>query len=240
MDDSLFTLDIDGRTVPLRVRRNARARRLILRLDDETGGAVVTIPKRTAIQDAISMAKRQSAWIAAQIKRTPERVAFEVGARVPFRGEEMSVCHDPFGLGISAENGEIRVSGRAEHLSRRLTDWLKTQAKTRIEDEAQKLAQILDFNYGSPSRPLRVRRVTVRDTRSRWGSCTIDGKLNFSWRLIFAPDYVLQYVVAHEVAHLMHRDHSPQFWAITDELAENMKEAKAWLNTFGRSVHRYG
>ncbi|MBL4691914.1 MAG: M48 family metallopeptidase, partial [Magnetovibrio sp.] len=87
---------------------------------------------------------------------------------------------------------------------------------------------------------LDVGRITVRDTRSRWGSCTVSGQLNFSWRLVLAPDFVLDYVVAHEVAHLMHKNHGKAFWDLTKRLTERTDEAKAWLNAHGRNLHRYG
>lgn len=239
MPDSHYTLDIDGRAVPLRVRRNTRARRLILRLDDDSGGAVVTIPPGTRIQDGVEMARRQSAWLAAQLKRRPEPVAFADGAVLPYLGCEHIVRHAPAGRGVRRENGEIQVAGRPEHIRRRLMDWLKAQAKAEIGPRAHAKAQMLtDLDLPGPAQ--RLGRITVRDTRSRWGSCAADGGLNFSWRLILAPEHVLDYVVAHEVAHLVHRDHSPRFWSLAARLTPEMEAAKAWLNAHGRDLHRYG
>lgn len=252
MADSHHTIDIDGRAVPLRVRRNARARNLILRLDEDTGGAVVTIPKRTPVRDALDMAQRRAGWIAAQLKRVPEPAPFVAGARIPYLGVEHMVRHDPGGRGITrlvdAPGDEIVVSGREEHLARRLADWLKAQAKAeltaRAHDKVARLSDLLGPDLlgqeKHPRKPLGVGRITVRDTRSRWGSCAVDGNLNFSWRLIMAPEHVLDYVVAHEVAHLAHRDHGPAFWALADGLTERMNEAKAWLHAHGRTLHRYG
>jgi hypothetical protein len=287
----------------LRVRRNARARNLILRLDDHTGGAVVTIPARTPIREAIHMAERKAGWIAAQLKRRPAPVPFVDGAQILFQGVEHTVCHRAGRRGIVCENGEIIVSGREEHLARRLKDWLKAQAKAEIAALVVKKSQRLEGappqnetagsgdgwsdgssdrisaspfapqpgphpssaphpstagggwgglalaalfagGPGTTSRPSRKRlrpgRITVRDTRSRWGSCAADGQLNFSWRLILAPPYVLDYVVAHELAHLVHRDHSPAFWALADHLTDHLSAAKAWLNAHGKTLHRYG
>jgi hypothetical protein len=233
--DSLLTLDIDGCAVPLRVRRNARARNLILRLDEQTGGAVVTIPKRTSIQEAYDMALRKSDWIAVQLKRRPAQVAFAAGAVLPYLGADHTVLHHPKGRGIARAQGEIWVSGREEHLPRRLLDWLKAQAKAEITPRAHAKAESLKVLT-----PRRVGRITVRDTRSRWGSCAADGQLNFSWRLILTPEFVLDYVVAHEVAHLVHRNHSADFWALTDSLTSQMDAARAWLNAHGRGLHRFG
>lgn len=241
MSDSHHTIEIDGRAVPLRVRRNARARQLILRMDDDTGGAVVTIPKRTAVRDGVDMARRKAGWIAAQLKRLPEQVPFACGADIPFLGVEHTVRHDAGARGIQRADGEIVVSGREEHLARRLTDWFKAQAKTEISARAH--AKAIGLNDGQDVRVghgLRVGRISVRDTRSRWGSCAHDGQLNFSWRLVMAPEFVLDYVVAHEVAHLAHRNHGPAFWAVAESLTERMSEAKAWLNAHGRGLHRFG
>lgn len=233
--DSLLTLDIDGCAVPLRVRRNARARNLILRLDEQTGGAVVTIPKRTSIREAYDMALRKSDWIAVQLKRRPAQVAFAAGAVLPYLGENHTVFHNPKGRGIARMQGEIWVSGREEHLPRRLLDWLKAQAKAEITPRAHAKAENLKMLTHR-----RVGRITVRDTRSRWGSCAADGQLNFSWRLILTPEFVLDYVVAHEIAHLVHRNHSSDFWALTNTLTTRMDEARAWLNAHGRGLHRFG
>lgn len=234
MVDSHHTIDVDGRAIPLRVRRNARARQLILRLDEDTGGAVVTIPKRTSIREGVDMAQRKAAWIAAQLMRVPAPVPFADRATIPYLGTEHTVRHSPGARGICRADGEIVVSGREEYLSRRLTDWLKAQAKAEITARAHAKAPLI------AGKSLRVGRITVRDTRSRWGSCAVDGQLNFSWRLVLAPEFVLDYVVAHEVAHLAHRDHGPAFWALTDTLTARMREAKAWLNAHGKTLHRYG
>lgn len=235
MADSQHMLDIDGRAVPLRVRRHARARRLILRIDDDGLGAVVTIPKRAAVRDGVDMAKRKIAWIATQLSRQAQRVAFAPGAEVPYLGEMHTVRHDPNGRGISCAAGEIVVTGQAEHLPRRLGDWFKARAREEFSARAHKKALSLGRKVG---------RITVRDTKSRWGSCTANGGLNFSWRLVLAPEFVLDYVVAHEVAHLVHRNHGDAFWALTETLCDGvggrMNEAKAWLNAHGRDLHTYG
>lgn len=231
MADSHHTLDLYGSEIPLRVRRHARARRLILRIDEDTGGAMVTIPIRTPIRDGIEMARSKSAWIAAQLKRRVEPIAFVPGTEVPFMGEHHTVHHKPDGRGVVRDGVDIFVAGRPEHLARRLADWLKAQARAEITTRAHEKARHIDRH---------ISRITVRDTRSRWGSCGVDGQLNFSWRLVLAPAFVLDYVVAHEVAHLAHHNHGEDFWALTESLTERMTEAKAWLSAHGRDLHRYG
>lgn len=230
MADSHHTLDLYGQAIPLRVRRHARARQLILRIDEATGGAMVTIPTRTPIRDGIALARRKSAWIEAQLKRRVEPLAFAPGVELPFLGEPHMVRHNPGGRGVVREDLDILVSGRPEHFARRLADWLKAQARTEMTTRAHAKAEQIDQ---------RITRITVRDTRSRWGSCG-QGQLNFSWRLVLAPAFVLDYVVAHEVAHLTHHNHGADFWTLTDSLTERMDEAKAWLSAHGRDLHRYG
>lgn len=224
-------IDIDGQPVAVRVRRHAKARRLILRIDEDTGGAIVTIPKRTAMRDGVDMAKRKSGWIAAQLKRRGQPVAFAPGAEIPLLGETLIALHEPSKRTTRKDGQSLYVAGRLEHFPRRLTDWLKAQARQEFTVRAQDKAQSLDETVG---------RITVRDTRSRWGSCTASGQLNFSWRLVLAPEFVLDYVVAHEVAHLVHKNHGATFWALTRQLTPRTDEAKAWLNTHGRNLHRYG
>jgi hypothetical protein len=228
---SEHTLDIDGQAVPLRVRRNVRARRLVLRIDETTGGAVVTIPNRTSVQDGINMARRKAAWISGQLKKRGQPLAFVDGAEVPMMGQTLVVRHEPGRSRTRQCDGEIVVSGGIEYLPRRLTDWLKSQARAELTSRAHEKAARLQ---------VRVAGISVRDTKSRWGSCSARGQLNFSWRLVLAPDYVLDYVVAHEVAHLVHHNHGADFWALTQSLTERMSQAKTWLKSHGRDLHRYG
>jgi len=232
---SQHILDIDGAAVALVVRRHPQARRLILRLDEHGTGAVVTIPSYASFQDGVDMAARKVGWIKRQLVKRPQTVELRDGVEVPYLGAPHLIRHTPTGRGVR-RMGEtpiavIEVSGRTEHLNRRLTDWLKAQARHEISARAHEKARSIDK---------RVTGISIRDTRSRWGSCGSTGTLNFSWRLVLAPEHVLDYVVAHEIAHLVHRDHGAGFWALTDSLTARMDEARSWLNAFGRDLHRYG
>jgi predicted metal-dependent hydrolase len=232
---SLHTLKIDGAAVQVVVRRHAQARRLILRLDEHGSGAVVTIPKHSSFAEGLEMAQRKSDWIKRQMAKAPPSAAFSDGSLVPFLGEPHVVRHVPNGRGVQRIDGEILVSGRAEHLNRRLTDWLKAQARSTISLRAHEKAFQVERH---------ISKIAIRDTRSRWGSCGANGALNFSWRLVLAPEHVLDYVVAHEVAHLVHRNHGAGFWALAETLTDaskgRLEDARAWLNAFGRTLHQYG
>jgi len=232
---SQHTLQIDGEAIALVVRRHPQARRLILRLNDQGTGAVVTIPKYANFQDGVDMAARKVLWIKRQLAKQSGSVTFADGVEVPFLGAPHTVRHLPTGRGVRRVDSEIQIAGRSEHLNRRLTDWLKAQARSEISSRAHAKAATVER---------RINRITIRDTRSRWGSCGTGGTLNFSWRLVLAPEHVLDYVIAHEVAHLVHHNHGEQFWALTDSLIDGpagcMDEARDWLSAFGRDLHRYG
>jgi predicted metal-dependent hydrolase len=224
--------------MPLVIRRHPRARRLTLRLPVGGDGVVVTIPERAAFADGVALARTNSGWIAERMGSRPERVGFCNGAVLPLRGTEHEIRHLPAGAQVraharvSVEDGRILISGPEAELAARLEAWLRRQARGDLEEHVRRLAPQL----GRP-----VGRIGVRDTRSRWGSCSTAGNLSFSWRLILAPSEVLEYVVAHELAHLAERNHGPRFWAVVAELhGDGVDHARAWLRRHGPGLHRYG
>lgn len=230
--DPAAILDIDGRPVPVRLKRNGRARRIILRLDKSGDGVVVTLPKWVAAAEGIAWAEKQTVWIANRLSALPQRTAFADGAVIPFQGEDHVIRHVPGARrGVWLEDGEIRVSGQPEHLERRVRDWLKKEARARLSAEAAKASEALGMKHG---------RISVRDTRSRWGSCAANGNLSFCWRLILAPAYVLDYVVAHEVAHLKEPHHGPSFWETVAVLDPNADAGREWLRKHGEALHFIG
>jgi len=225
-------LDIDGRPVPLRLRRNGRARRILLRLDKQGDGVVVTLPKWVPEVEGIAWAEKQVAWIANRISALPTRTPFSDGAVIPFEGEDHVIRHIPNARrGVWREAGEIRVSGQPEHLARRVRDWLKKEASARLSEQTALASERLGLQHG---------RITVRDTRSRWGSCASNGNLSFCWRLILAPAFVLDYVVAHEVAHLKEPHHGASFWETVAELDSSVDAGRKWLRQHGETLHFIG
>ena len=218
---------------PTRVhwRRSTRARRISLRIEPREGSVIVTLPARTAQAAGRALLMDHAAWVAERLAQLPSAVAFLDGAEVPFEGELVRIRHTPGGRGTRLLAGELLVSGAAEFLARRVTDFLRREARSRLGAMALETAR-----RGG----LRVQRVVVKDTRSRWGSCTADGTLMFSWRLVMAPAHVQAYVVAHEVAHLRHMDHSARFWALVAELTPDRVVATGWLATSGASLMRVG
>lgn len=225
-------LKIDGRLLEVRVRLNPRARRMIVKVNPATGEISVTAPSRRGLSAALDFARGERDWIAGQLAKVPGPVMLCAGAAVPFQGalhEIRAAARGPAPVWV--DDGAIWVRGREAHAPRRILDFLKREARKRLE------AQVLDHAARLGVKPSRI---TVRDTLSRWGSCSSARALSFSWRLIMAPEFVLDYVVAHEVAHLCEMNHSPRFWGHVRSLAPNMEAAQAWLKVNGRDLQRYG
>ncbi len=213
--------------------RNARARRASLRVDPANRRIVLTAPLRMARGTAVGFAETQAGWIAARLERLPARRPFVDGAEIPLFGVPHLLRHRPDLRGtVWREGSEIHVAGRPEHVSRRVKDWLVGELKKELVPKVHAKAA----RAGRP-----VTRISVRDTRSRWGSCGPDGALSFSWRLVFAPPDVLDYLVAHEAAHLVHLNHGPRFWALARDLCDGPIEGpQAWLKRNGETLLQYG
>ena len=226
------TVDHDGRTYPLTLRRNPRARRMILRIDSDDDGAVVTVPRGVAVGEALAFAEAKRDWIARRLDAVPARVPFAEGACVPFEGCSHTIRHEGSGPGgVRRAGDEIRVQGAPARVPALVTAWLRCAARRAI------LAGV-DAACGRLGKP--AGRVVLRDPRTRWGSCAANGNLSFSWRLIMAPAFVLHYVVAHEVAHLAVANHGPDFWRTVGSLCLDAGEARHWLRVHGRGLHRFG
>ena len=229
-------IDCGGRLVAVLVRRQPRAKRIVLRLPQGWDGAVVSVPPGVPLAEGLAFAKSRAAWIARHLARRGDAVPFVHGAVIPFRGEEHMIVHVPGRRGTvwreeAAGVRRLCVAGAEAHLARRLTDWLKRQAQEALMKSCRKYAQAMHARFS---------RLSVRDQKSRWGSCSSKGTLSFSWRVILAPDFVLDYLAAHEVAHLREMNHSPQFWQLVEAHCPHWREAEAWLKEHGARLHRIG
>lgn len=222
-------LKIDGCAVELSVKLNPSARRLIVKVHPVTGEVMVIAPTKRALDRAVEFARGESDWIARQLAQVPSRVVLAPGAHIPLRGADHLIVKGDVGA-VSIEPGIIRVAGRSEHAPRRIVDFLKKQAKRELEQKS--------FTYGAKL-GIKPKRITVRDTASRWGSCSSTRSLSFSWRLILAPSFVLDYVVAHEVAHMKEMNHGTGFWRLVESLIGDVDPAQAWLRQHGSALHRY-
>ncbi|HEY5046982.1 MAG TPA: SprT family zinc-dependent metalloprotease [Rhizomicrobium sp.] len=226
-------LRIEGRAVEVTMRLNPRARRLIVKVHPSTGEVSVVAPSKRALDHALEFARGESEWIARRLSHVPRQVSLDLGARLPYRGDEYLIGRGENGsapVWIDRTAQMIRVSGHREHVPRRTLDFLKREARKALEARALAFANQLGV---SP------KRITVRDTASRWGSCSTTRALSFSWRLILAPSFVLDYVVAHEVAHLRQMNHGARFWDLVRELVGDVEKPQAWLSRNGPILHRY-
>jgi predicted metal-dependent hydrolase len=230
-------LDVDGQMVVLTLKRHVRARRMTLKFNPGKTGFSITLPHNVNEAEARKFAQSQTGWISKQLSKALKTIAFAPGAIIPVRGIEHVIFHDTDKRGTVWTDNNARpvpilwVSGKAPHISRRLTDWLKQEARRTLSHSVKIHAQTMGLAY---------HRVSVRDQNSRWGSCSSNGTLSFSWRLILAPDFVLEYVAAHEVAHLAHMNHGSEFWELVSQALPDMDRAKKWLKTHGARLHRYG
>ena len=225
-------LKIDGRLLEVRLRLNPRARRMIVKVNPATGEVSVTAPSRRGLAHAMDFARGQQDWIRGQLAKALAPVCLGAGAAVPLAGTPHQIRAAAKGPApVWAEDGVIWVRGGEAHASRRLLDFLKKEARKALE------ARVLEH---APRLGAKPSRITVRDTASRWGSCSSGRSLSFSWRLILAPAFVLDYVVAHEVAHLREMNHSQRFWAHVKSLVADIETPQAWLKKNGRELQRYG
>jgi predicted metal-dependent hydrolase len=213
-------------------RRNARARRVSLRIDPSDGAIVVTLPPRASRRAGMALLMGHADWVAGRIAALPAVVSLTDGAEVPIGGIPHRIRHHPERHGGAwLEAGELHVTGQPQFLPRRTLDFLRAEAGRRLSAQVRaKAAQS----------GLTPARITIKDTSSRWGSCAPDGALAFSWRLVMAPEFVQEYVVAHEVAHLRHMNHGPQFWHLVSAMTAHTQRGMAWLRHEGPKLLRVG
>ena len=254
---------VQGLSTPVQVRRHHSARRLSLRVSQVKREVVLTIPNGFSLAEASKFVGEHMEWVHQRLEALPSRVDLIDGARILYRGEPHKIellgptRHQriAWSEGTRAARAALKelqdaaspsrrarvalpdkllpklcVSGHLEHAPRRLRDWLVKEAHTELSARVAHHAA----NLG-----LKASRVTVRDQTSRWGSCSSSRVLSFSWRLILAPAFVLDYVVAHEVAHLKEMNHGPRFWALVRKTDPRMEEARKWLRKNGAELHRY-
>jgi predicted metal-dependent hydrolase len=227
----------DQAVYPVRVRRHRQARRYTLRIHAATREVILTMPPRGSVREAKEFAQKHGGWIAARLHRLPEAAPFADGATVPLRGVAHRIAHRPGARGTvwseMAESGELLlcVAGDAPHVDRRVSDYLRREALRDLEAASRRAAGQLGVS---------IKRISVRDQASRWGSCSTTGVLSYSWRLILAPPFVLDYLAVHEVAHLIEMNHSPRFWRLVNRICADANRAKVWLDVHGSDLHRYG
>lgn len=232
-------LRISGLDEPVEVRRHPTARRMTLRVSRTKRAVIVTLPLRCNLKQAGHFLSTNIEWVRERLTNMPEPVPFVDDGLIPLRGVPHRVVFTGPQRGTPVQvvvtprdqHNEIHVTGDFEHAPRRLRNWLMAEAKCDLTARSLHHADKLGLKAG---------RITVRDQTSRWGSCSSTGNLSYSWRLILAPTDILDYVAAHEVAHLKEMNHGPKFWALVRKTFPDLDEAKGWLQVYGLDLHRYG
>ncbi len=214
------------------VRISPRARRLALRIHPSDDTPEVVVPTRAARAQVEDFLTANAGWLAERLAAQPPKVAFAPGSVIPFRGNPTTLEHASLtGSGVRREGDRILVAGDAGLFDRKIRRWLAAEALGTIAPERDRFAASLDRVAG---------RIRITDPKSRWGSCSADGTMTFSWRLILAPPAVLTYVVAHECAHLIELNHSVRFWRVVDRLCPSSLGERDWLKRNGAKLLRYG
>jgi len=222
-----------GRRRRLIVRRFDHARSMRLSVDPRDGTVRLSLPPRASLAKALRWAEERRAWVESNLAELPKAIKIVPGVALPFNGGTLIVEWRKSGPRAPERSGDrLRVGGPLESLSRRVLAWLRAEAGRVLIAETRALAAQAGVTIG---------RVTVGDTRSRWGSCSANGDIRYSWRLIMAPDFVRRATVAHEVAHLVHMDHSPRFHALVKELlGADPAYARDWLREHGSALYWVG
>jgi predicted metal-dependent hydrolase len=213
--------------VDILLRPSARARRLSLRVSGIDGRVTVSYPLHASERQALAFAEEKADWIRGQLARRPDVVAVAPGVVVPVEGRWLTVVPGK-GRGVKVEEGRLLAPAGRPGVA--VGAFLRALARERLAEASDRHAAVLGRGFG---------RLTLRDTRSRWGSCSSAGDLMYSWRLVMAPPEVLDYVAAHEVAHLAHMHHGPAFWAEVRRLYGDHRAARGWLRREGGALHRF-
>lgn len=228
------TFEVGNRTMPLTIREHPRSTRITLRIEPGAKGLSLTVPVGLKKSEIDEFLDRHQGWLLTKLARFPSPPALQApGSSVMLRGIPHRIEHTGSLRGVTeavVEGGRavIRISGLPEHAGRRIATFLKKEARRDLESA-------VELHARGVRKP--VKSITMKDTRSRWGSCSWDGNLSFSWRIVMAPPFVIDYLAAHEVAHLDQMNHGPEFWSLCRHLCPRTDEAKAWLKRHGSQLH---
>lgn len=223
-------VDLDGETVPVLLRRNVRARKIILRVDAVTGAVKLTAPPHVRLPELRRFLNENRIWIVNERNKVQAVPVLGDGETLPFRGATYQIRYTgcpPRQVAILDQ--VMEVGGPADQAPKRLERWLREQARRCLIDDATASAAGLGVSFN---------RVSIGDMKTRWGSCSSRGTLRFNWRLILAPEAVRRYVAAHEVAHLLEMNHSPRFWRHVERLMPDYSGHRTWLRKNGNDLMR--
>lgn len=227
-------VDVGDRTLPITIKENQRATRITLRIEPGGKALKMTIPYGLHHREVDDFLERHNGWLRTRLSKFSAETKVKNGGTITIRGTCHRIEHTDTLRGITRieENAQgdpvLKVSGPPEHIGRRIATFLKKEARADLE----RLVALHATKVGKP-----VRSIAMKDTRSRWGSCSHEGNLSFSWRIVMAPESVINYLAAHEVAHLREMNHGPKFWALCEQLCPDMEASKNWLKRHGSQLH---
>lgn len=222
-------IDLGDPRLQIELRRSAGARRLSLSVSHIDGRARLTVPDRCPQSAAKAFLVEHRDWLIGAMARAPSLVTIAPDVEVPYLGAP-HLIEAARGKSVQRCGRRLEVGGPVEQIGRRVVAWLREEARSRLLERSRAHAQAINANFV---------KIAIRDTRSRWGSCSSSGTLSYCWRLIMAPYEVLDYVAAHEVAHLAEMNHSPRFWAVVEKLRPDWRDQRDWLRLHGADLHRY-
>lgn len=226
-----YNIAIHNQTFPIFIRKHKTARRMVLRYQPLRGAIGLTLPRYASIRQGLDFIASKEEWIAHEVLHHRHKIAFTDGATIPILGVNYVLQHAGGRGTTTIQDNKILVHGDAAFMERRVRDWIKYTVGETISALAYKHAKSLGVT---------IKKISLRDTGSHWGSCNASGRLSFSWRLAFAPKEVLEYVVCHEVAHLVELNHSKAFWDIVASLCPHWQHSRKWLKAHGAQLYLYG
>jgi predicted metal-dependent hydrolase len=227
---STHFIDLGEIRLPIQIKKNRTSRRLIVRYKPLQKSLSLTLPQATSVRQGLHFINEKREWILHQVMQYSSSNSFSDGQTIPVLGKNIRLEHVG-GRGIVTEqDGVLKVHGDIEFMARRVQKYIVQKLKLEIIALAESFSKKLGTKVGN---------ITLRDTSSRWGSCSSDGNLSFSWRLAFAPYEVMEYVVAHEVAHIREHNHSADFWALVVQICPEFKTSQSWLREHGKSLYNY-
>lgn len=222
-------LAIGNPPITVNLRKNQRARRYSLRISNSSGAVSLTVPRGGTLRDAEKFAVEHEGWLRKHLQRKLPTIVPEFGGRIMIDGELVRI-EQGTGRSVQMRDGVLYVPGKPEQLPAKLRGFFKALARERLVPASERYATAVGRKFGT---------VTLRDTRSRWGSCSSDGNLMYSWRLMMAPRIVQDYVAAHEACHLVEMNHSARYWALVERVFPEYQTHRHWLKRNGALLHSY-
>ncbi len=217
--------------IDLIIKKSAQAKKLTLRIDSKERKPVLTLPKRYSQKKAIEFVSLHKSWIEECLQKLPPSKKFEPEESISLMGKKYILQHCPEKrCGAKIEEDKIIVSGAREFFHRRVCDFCKKTAAKELLKKTKQMAKKIGCH---------VNHVTIKDTKSRWGSCSSLDNINYNWRIVLAPEFVIDYLIAHEVSHLLHQNHSSDFWDCVYQLYAKAPEGKEWLKAHGKELYIY-